>query len=67
MVTGVSDTVMVSHGYYLTSMLVGQVAATVGLGFYGALVSPLVAHDGIGTFLTGVLLAVFIEGYRRAR
>ena len=51
MATGVSGTVMVSHGPWLTSMLVG----------------PLVARDGIGAFLAGVLLAVIIEGYRRTR
>ena len=31
------------------------------------LVGPLVAHEGIGAFLAGVILAVIIEGYRRAR
>ena len=67
MATGVSCTIMVSGGSWLTSMLLGQVTATVGLGFYAVLVGPLVAHDGIGAFLAGVLLAVIIEGYRRAR
>jgi hypothetical protein len=65
--TGVSGTVMMSGGSWLTSMLLGQVTATVGLGFYAVLVGPLVAHDGIGAFVAGVLLAVIIEGYRRAR
>ena len=65
MATGVSGTVMMSGGSWLTSMLLGQVTATVGLGFYAVLVGPLVAHDGIGAFLAGVLLAVSIEGYRR--
>ena len=53
MVTGISGTVMVSHGSWLTSMLLGQVTATVGLGFYAVLVGPLVAHDGVGAFLAG--------------
>ena len=66
MATGVSGTVMVSGGSWLTSMLLGQVAATVGFGFCTVRVSPLVAHDGIGAFLAGVLLAAIIEGYRRA-
>ena len=48
-------------------MLLGQVAATIGLGFYAVLVGPLVAHDEIGTFLAGLLLAVIIEAYRRTR
>jgi hypothetical protein len=48
-------------------MLLGQVTATVGLGFYAVLVGPLVAHDGIGAFVAGILLAVSIEGYRRTR
>ena len=48
-------------------MLVGQVTAPVGLGFYALLVGPLVAHNGIGAFLAWVLLAVIIEGYRRTR
>ena len=64
MATGVSG--MGSHGSWLTSMLLGQVTATVGLGFYAVLVGPRVAHDGIGAFLAGVLLAVIIEGYRRS-
>jgi hypothetical protein len=64
---GVSGTVMMSGGSWLTSMLLGQVTATVGLGFYAVLVGPLVAHDGIGAFVAGVLLAVSIEGYRRTR
>ena len=65
--TGVSGTVMMSGGSWLTSMLLGQGTATVGLGFYAVRVGPLVAHDGIGAFLAGLLLAVIIEGYRRAR
>ena len=64
--TGVSATVTVSGGPWLTSMLVGQVTATIGLGFYALLVGPLVAHDGNGAFLAGVLFAAIIEGYRRA-
>ena len=67
MATGVSGTVMVSGGSWLTSMLLGQVAATVGFGFCTVRVSPLVAHDGIGAFVAGMLLAVSIEGYRRTR
>ena len=42
----VIDTAMVSGGSWLTSMLLGQVTATVGLGFYALLVGPLVVHDG---------------------
>ena len=37
------------------------------LGFYAFFVGPLVAHDGIGAFVAGMLLAVSIEGYRRTR
>ena len=47
--------------------MLGQVTTTVGLGFYALLGGPLVAHDGIGAFLAGVLLTVINEGYRRAR
>ena len=43
-----------------------RVTATVGLGVYAVLVSPPAAHDAIRAFLTGVLLAVIIAGYRRA-
>jgi len=64
--TGVSGAAIVYHGSWLTSMLVGQVTATIGLGFYALLVGPLVAHDGNGAFLAGVLFAAIIEGYRRA-
>ena len=53
MTTGVSGTAMVSGGSWLTSMLLGQVAATIGLGYYTVLVGPPVAHDEIGTFLAG--------------
>ena len=38
-----------------------------GRGARYGMKSKGVAHDGIGAFLAGVLLAVSIEGYRRAR
>ena len=54
------------HGHGVARVL-AQVTATVGLGFYAFFVGPLVAHDGIGAFVAGMLLAVSIEGYRRTR
>ena len=52
---------------WLSSLLLGQVAATLGLVLYGLLVGPLVPHDGIGALLSGLLVGVMIEGYRRGR
>ena len=52
---------------WLSSVLLGQVAATRGLVLYGLLVGPLVPHDGIGALLAGLLVGVMIEGYRRGR
>lgn len=65
--TGASGTVTLARGTWITSALLGQGTATVGLGLYAVLVGPLVAHDGVGAFLAGLLIAVIIEGYRRAR
>ena len=50
---------------WLSSVLAGQVIATVGLLLYAALVGPLVPHDGIGGFISGMLIGAIIEGYRR--
>jgi hypothetical protein len=46
-------------------VLVGQCVAGLGLGLYGALVEPLVTHDVIGALLSGVLLGVLMECFRR--
>ncbi len=52
---------------WLTSLLVGQGIATLGLVLYALFVGPLVPHDGIGTLLAGFLIGVMGEGYRRGR
>ena len=51
----------------LMSLLVGQGVATLGLGLYALLIGPLVPHDGVGEFLSGLLNGVMEEGYRRTR
>jgi hypothetical protein len=51
----------------LSSLLVGQGVAGVGLVLYAGLVGPLVPHDALGGFLAGVLLGVMVECYRRSR
>ena len=60
-------TIMLSGQRWLSSLLLGQVTATLGLVLYGLLVGPLVPHDGIGALLAGLLIGVMIEGYRRGR
>ncbi len=52
---------------WLSSVLVGQAIATVCLLLYAAFVGPLVAHDGVGGFIFGLLIGAIIEGYCRAR
>ena len=44
------------RGRWLSSLPPGQGVATVGLLLYALLVSPLVPHDGLGTFLSGVMI-----------
>jgi YVTN family beta-propeller protein len=51
----------------LSSFLVGQGVAAVGLVVYAGLVGPLVPHDAVGGFLAGVLVGVMVECYRRSR
>ena len=64
---GAMTPVSIARGTWITSALLGQGTATAGLGLYAVLIGPLVAHDGVGAFLAGLLIAVIIEGYRRAR
>ena len=52
---------------WLTSLLLGQGIATLGLLLYATLIGPLVPHDGVGAFLAGLLLGVMVECYRRSR
>lgn len=52
---------------WLSALLWGQGAATLGLLFYAVVFGPLVPHDGVGAFLSGVLIGVMIECYRRGR
>ena len=52
---------------WLPSLLLGQGIATLGLLWYAVLVGPLVPQDGVGTFLSGLLLGVMVECYRRSR
>ena len=48
-------------------MLWGQGLAAAGLLYYATVVGPLVSHDAVGSVLSGFLLAVMIECYRRER
>ncbi len=52
---------------WLTSLLVGQGMATLGLVLYALLIGPLVPHDGIGALLAGLLIGVMVECYHRGR
>jgi YVTN family beta-propeller protein len=52
---------------WLSALLGGQGVATLGLLVYAVVVGPLVPHDGVGALLSGVLIAVMIECYRRGR
>lgn len=52
---------------WLTSLLLGQGIATLGLVMYAVVVGPLVPHDGLGAFLAGVLLGVMVKCYRHSR
>lgn len=52
---------------WLSALLWGQGVATMGLLIYAAVVGPLVPYDGIGALLSGVLIGVMIECYRRGR
>ena len=65
---GSSDTLssLPTHSQWLTSILIGQVIATLGLGVYALLIGPLVPHDGVGAFLAGLLIGVMVECYRRS-
>ena len=51
---------------WLHSLLLGQSVAFAGLLIY-ALLSPIVPHDGVGVLLTGLLIGVVIELYRRSQ
>ncbi len=64
--TGVG-TILPNDHHWLTSLLLGQGIATLGLLLYALLVGPLVPHDGVGAFLSGVLIGVMVECYRRSR
>ena len=50
------STLLPDRGRWLSSLQPGQGVATVGLLLYALLVSPLVPHDGLGTFLSGVMI-----------
>ena len=65
---GSSSTVALlpSRRQWLTSLLLGQGIATLGLGLYALLLGPLVPHDGGGAFLSGLLIGVMVECYRRS-
>jgi hypothetical protein len=49
----------------LEFVLAGQVLAWLGLGLYGWLVKPLAPHDVIGAILTGIVVGVLLECYKR--
>ena len=55
------------RGHWLSSLLLGQGVAAFALFLYGVLVGPLVAHDGVGAVLSGLLIGVMIGCYRRER
>ncbi|MGE0681044.1 MAG: SdiA-regulated domain-containing protein [Candidatus Binatia bacterium] len=52
---------------WLSALLWGQGVATLGLLVSITVVGPLVPHDGVGALLSGVLIGVMIECYRRGR
>ena len=52
-----------ASSHWPSSLLLGQGVAAAGLLLY-ALFSPLVAHDGVGVLLAGLLIGVMIELYR---
>lgn len=51
--------------HWLPSLLLGQVVAASGLLIYAFTGKPLLSHDGLGTFLAGLLIGVMIETVRR--
>jgi hypothetical protein len=59
--------ILVSPYHLLSSLVVGQAIAGLGLLLYGVLVSPLVTHDAVGGFVAGMLLGLTVEFYRRSR
>ncbi len=59
--------VLPDRSRWLTSLLIGQGIATLGLLLYAGLIAPLVPHDGIGAFLAGLLRGVMVECSRRGR
>ena len=50
--------------HLLTSVLIGQGIAGLGLAVYGTWLGPLVPHDVIGGVLAGILLGVSMECVR---
>ena len=52
---------MLKRQRWLSSRLLGQGMATCRLLVYGALVGTLVAHDGVGALLSGLLIGVMME------
>ena len=52
---------------WLSSLVFGQILATLGMSLWAFMVGPLVRHDGVGALLSGLLLGVMIESYRRSR
>ena len=67
-VTGTAEAVVAARErQWLSSPLLGRGLAILGLVLYAVLVGPLVPLDGVGDFLSGLLFAVMLEGYRRSR
>lgn len=67
-VTGTAEAVLPAmEGQWLSSLLLGQGLAILGLVLYAVLVGPLVPLDVVGAFQSGLLLGVMLEGYRRSR
>ena len=65
-VTGTAEAVVSAmESQWLSSPFLGRCSATLGLVLYAVLVGPLVPLDGVGAFLSGLLLAVMLDGYRR--
>jgi hypothetical protein len=50
-----------------SSLLLGQIVATAGLLVYAMAGGQFVGHDGLGTFMAGLLLGSMIEAVRRHR
>jgi IPTL-CTERM motif len=51
----------------LDFVLAGQIVAALGLGLYAWLIKPVVPQDLVGAMLSGVVLGILLECYRRGR